>query len=119
MTYKVTAKLEPGLHIYAVAKPDENREGPIPTTFDFFDPAGLKIAGDWKPDHEPEARPEPAFNNQIIEFFENEVTWSITSDHPRRRHRRQADAPVPGGLPDLQRPLVLPAGTAGPCPRSR
>ena len=77
MTYKVTAKLEPGLHIYAVAKPDENREGPIPTTFDFFDTAGLKIAGSWKPDREPEARPEPAFNNQIIEFFENEVTWSI------------------------------------------
>jgi thiol:disulfide interchange protein DsbD len=82
VTYKVRAVLEPGLHIYAVARDNAEHDGPIPTTFDFFDPAGLKVAGTWKPDHEPEARPEPAFNNQIIEFFEHEVTWSITLSVP-------------------------------------
>ena len=53
VTYKVTAKLEPGLHIYAYAKSDAIADGPIPTTFDFFDTAGLAIEGDWKPDREP------------------------------------------------------------------
>lgn len=82
VTYKVKTTLDPGLHIYAVAQDDVEHEGPIPTTFDFFDPAGLKITGTWKPDREPEARPEPAFNNQIFEFFENEVAWSITLTVP-------------------------------------
>jgi thiol:disulfide interchange protein DsbD len=82
VTYKVLARLEPGLHIYATAKEGEPREGPIPTTFDFFDPAGLSIQGPWKSDHPPEAKAEPAFNNQLIEFFEHEVTWSIALEVP-------------------------------------
>lgn len=82
VTYKVTSKLDPGLHIYAVAKSDEVADGPIPTTFDFFDTAGLAIEGDWKPDREPIARPEPAFDNKVIEFFESEVTWSVTLKVP-------------------------------------
>ena len=82
VVYKVTARLEPGLHIYAVAKEDDSQPGPIPTTFDFFDPGGLKVSGEWKPDHAAEARPEPAFDNQLIEFFENEVTWSTTLSIP-------------------------------------
>src|SRR5208337_2526052 len=82
VVYKVTARLEPGLHIYAVANKDDNQPGPIPTTFDFFDPGGLKVSEEWKPDHAAEAKPEPAFDNQIIEFFENEVTWSTTLSVP-------------------------------------
>ncbi|WP_165219425.1 protein-disulfide reductase DsbD family protein [Aquisphaera insulae] len=82
VTYKVRAKLEPGLHIYAVAKDGETSDGPVPTTFDFFDPAGLKPSGTWKPDQAPQARPEPAFENKIIEFFEDAVTWSTTLTVP-------------------------------------
>ncbi len=82
VVYKVTARLEPGLHIYAVGKEDDSQPGPIPTTFDFFDPGGLKFTGEWKPDHAAEARAEPAFNNQIIQFFENEVAWSTTLSIP-------------------------------------
>ncbi|MFO0890214.1 MAG: protein-disulfide reductase DsbD family protein [Isosphaeraceae bacterium] len=82
VTYKVTAKLDPGLHIYAYAKKKSDQPGPIPTTFDFFDPADFKIQGDWKADREPVARPEPAFDNQVVEFFENEVAWTITIQVP-------------------------------------
>ena len=85
VVYKVTAKLEPGLHIYAVGKEDEGKPGPIPTTFDFFDHADFKMTGDWKPDREPEAKPEPAFDNQVIQYFENEVTWNITLKRPGKR----------------------------------
>jgi thiol:disulfide interchange protein DsbD len=82
VTYKVSVKLEPGLHIYAVGKENEEPAGPIPTTFDFFGKAGLKPRGSWTADRQPEARPEPAFDNKIIEFFENEVVWSIQFDVP-------------------------------------
>ncbi len=82
VVYKVTARLEPGLHIYAVAKTGDRQPGPIPTTFDFFDPGGLVVSGEWKPDRAAEAKPEPAFDNQIIEFFENEVTWSTMLSVP-------------------------------------
>jgi thiol:disulfide interchange protein DsbD len=86
VTYEVTAKLNPGLHIYAVAKSDAIADGPIPTTFDFFDTAGLAVEGDWKPDRDSIARPEPAFGNKIVEFFEGEVSWSLALKVP-------ADAP--------------------------
>ncbi len=82
VTYKIAVRLEPGLHIYAVGKENQSQPGPIPTTFDFFDPAGLKVSGEWKPDHPPEAKPEPAFDNQVIEYFENEVAWSTTLTIP-------------------------------------
>ena len=45
VTFKVTAKLDPGTHIYKYSKTVKG--GPINTTFDFFDTAGLKIEGDW------------------------------------------------------------------------
>jgi thiol:disulfide interchange protein DsbD len=129
VAYKVTAKLEPGLHIYAVAKEDENVQGPIPTTFDFFDSAGFEIAGEWKPDRDPEARPEPAFGNQIIQFFENEVTWSLTLKAPqnttpgKKTLRCQAGYQIcndrscypPGRwtLPDVSIDVVTPENGAG------
>jgi thiol:disulfide interchange protein DsbD len=128
VTYKVKASLEPGLHIYAVAREGEKREGPIPTTFDFFDPAGLKLGAAWKSDHAPEARPEPAFNNQIVEFFEDEVTWSIPLTAPadaapgKRTLRCQAGYQVcndrscfpPGQwtLPDVTLTVLAGAGKA-------
>lgn len=76
VTYKVTAKLKPGYHIYAYSKkPIEN--GPLPTNFDFFDPGGLTISGDWKPSKQPIEHPEPAFDNLVVKYYEDEVTWSI------------------------------------------
>ena len=82
VAYKVTARLEPGLHIYAVNSGSNDQQGPVPTTFDFFDPGGLKVSKVWKPDRAPEVKAEPAFNDQLIEFFENEVTWSTTLEIP-------------------------------------
>ena len=76
VTYRVTAQLDPGWHIYKYAKvqPDE---GPRSTTFDFFDTAGLKVVGDWTASRPPIQKPEPAFNNMVLEYYEDEVDWSI------------------------------------------
>ena len=76
VTYKVTASLDPGYHIYDYAK-EQPDQGPSVTQFDFFDTAGLTLAGDWTSDHAPEVKPDPAFDNMPIAFFENAVTWSI------------------------------------------
>ena len=116
--YKVTARLEPGLHIYAVAKEDDSQPGPIPTTFDFFDPGGLKVSGEWKPDHAAEARPEPAFDNQIIEFFENEVTWSTTLSIPADAAPGKRTLRCQAGYQVCNDRSCFPPG-AGPLPTSR
>jgi thiol:disulfide interchange protein DsbD len=77
VTYQVTAKLEPGWHIYTYAKNQVN-DGPRNTTFDFFDTAGLKPVGDWTASKPPIREKEPAFPNlPFLEFYEDEVTWSL------------------------------------------
>ena len=76
VSLKVTAKLSPGWHIYTQAKTQEG-DGPRKTIFDLFDTGGLEVAGDWKASRKPESKAEPAFDNQVFEYFEDEVTWSI------------------------------------------
>ena len=76
VTFKVTAKLDPGTHIYGYSK--TQGPGPIRTSFDFFDPAGLKIEGDWIASKEVEKHKDPNFNDlDFVEYHEDEVTWSI------------------------------------------
>jgi thiol:disulfide interchange protein DsbD len=76
VTYRVTAKLDPGWHIfdYSARQPPTD---PRSTLFDFFDTAGLKVAGVWTPDTAPQVKPEPGFDNLLASFFEGEVTWSL------------------------------------------
>lgn len=82
LTFSVEAKLEPGWHIYKYDKVPFGT-GPRNTTFDLFDTGGLETKGGWKASKEPFSKPEPAFANQVLEFFEDEVTWSITLVVPK------------------------------------
>lgn len=76
--YTVALKLDPGLHVYNVEKPGANPNGPVPTSFDLFDAGGLVAGATWTPAHEPVAKPEPAFGeNVIVEFFEEEAAWTV------------------------------------------
>ncbi|GAC1473123.1 MAG: hypothetical protein NVSMB9_21210 [Isosphaeraceae bacterium] len=79
--FQVTAKLKPGWHIYDYSKvqPDE---GPRVTELDLFESAGLLQAGEWKADRAPHVAAESAFNNQLVSYFENEVTWSLALKIP-------------------------------------
>jgi thiol:disulfide interchange protein len=77
VTYKVTAKVDEPWHIYKYSKKPSD-DGPKYTEFDFFDPAGLKLEGDWSPSTEPIKKKEPAFPDiPFLEYHEEEVTWSI------------------------------------------
>jgi thiol:disulfide interchange protein DsbD len=81
VTYKVSASVLPPWHIYAHAK-SQPEMGPRNTQFDLFDSAGLKVDGDWIPSKPPLSKPEPAFNNQTVEFYDDDVTWSIALTIP-------------------------------------
>jgi thiol:disulfide interchange protein DsbD len=77
VTYKVTAKLNPGYHIYKYSK-EKGGPGPVSTSFDFFDTGGLKIEGDWSPSKDPEKHKDPNFPEvEVVEFHDAEVTWSV------------------------------------------
>ena len=74
VTYKVTARLNPGWHIFQYVK---NPDGPGPTWFDFFDPAGLEPFGEWTASKEAH-KPDPASKvAPPLDYFEDEVTWSV------------------------------------------
>jgi thiol:disulfide interchange protein DsbD len=76
--YQVTAKLEPSWHIYAYA-PEQPETGPRSTQFDFFDTAGLKPKGGWTASKGPIRKKDEAFPERgLLEYFEDEVTWSIS-----------------------------------------
>ncbi len=79
--FQVHAKLQPGWHIYTQAEKQEG-DGPRNTMFDLFDPGGLETSGGWSPSKEPEAKAEPAFDNKVFKFFEDEVVWSISLKVP-------------------------------------
>ena len=84
VTYKVTAKIEAPWHIYKYSKTQQDN-GPKYTEFDFFDPADLKILGDWSPSLSPIKKKEPAFPDlPYLEFHEDEVTWSIKLQVPAK-----------------------------------
>ena len=78
VTLKVTAKLDPGYHIYKYSKtPMKPGEGPSYTSFDLFDPAGLEAQGDWSASKEPIQHKEEVWPNlPFVEYYEDEVTWS-------------------------------------------
>jgi len=76
VTFKVTAKLDPGYHIYKYSNVEGT--GPVNTSFDFFDRAGLKVEGDWVASKEPEKHKDPNFADlDVVEYHEDEVAWSI------------------------------------------
>ena len=76
MTFKVTAKLDAGFHIYKYSK--EQGGGPVPTSFDFFGRAGLEVEGEWTASREAEKHKDPNFPDvDSVEYYEDEVTWSI------------------------------------------
>ena len=77
IAYKVSARLQPGYHIYIYSKED-NEVGPKNTRFDLFDPAGLMIEGDWAASKIAITKKEPAFPElESVSFYEGEVTWSV------------------------------------------
>ena len=127
VTFKVTAKLDSGFHIYKYSK--EQGEGPVPTSFDFFDRAGLETEGEWTASRDPEKHKDPNFPDLAsVEYYEDEVTWSIKVKIPaataagKKTLRCQArymicDAKtcsVPGRwtLPDVE--LTVTTGDAAP-----
>ncbi len=79
VTLKVTAKIDSSYHIYQYTKtPTTGSDSPIYTSFDLFDTGGLEVVGDWTASKEPIHHDDPNFPKMpFVEYFEDEVTWSI------------------------------------------
>ncbi len=79
---KVTAKVNHPWHIYKYSKV-QPANGPKLTSFDLFDPAGLAPKGEWTPSKPPIKKKDSAFKNlEFLEFYEDEVTWSLPLEVP-------------------------------------
>ncbi len=132
VTYRVKAKLAAPWHIYRYSKV-QSEDGPRLTQFDLFDPAGLKTEGEWTASRAPIRKKEAAFPTlSYLEYFEDEVTWSIklkvpAGTTPGKKHLRcqagymicsDQNCSFPGQwtLPDAEL-TILPASGAG-APRS-
>ena len=75
VTYTVDVTIAKGWHIYAVVDKQPG-SGPQGTEFDFFNPAGLTVAGDWAAAPAPIAKVEPAFDNQKFSSHSGKVSFS-------------------------------------------
>ena len=77
-TYNVKVRLDDGWRIFSYS-PEQPKEGdPFFTSFDFFDTGGFEIASDWHASKPAIAKHLPDFpDRQTVEFYEDEVTWSI------------------------------------------
>jgi thiol:disulfide interchange protein DsbD len=81
VTFKVTAKLNPGYHIYKYST--KQGPGPTNTSFDFFDTAGLKKKSDWVAEKPPQKHKDPYFTElEFVEYHEDDATWNIKLDVP-------------------------------------
>ena len=79
---EITAKLDPGYHIWAWDRVQQD-EGPRNTSFDVFNTAGLKLAGDWSASTDPSRKHDPAFPTvKEVLYFEDQVTWSHDLEIP-------------------------------------
>ena len=91
VTYTVETTVDEGWHVYAFAKKQPDG-GPRSTQFDFFDPAGLTLSGDWKADQPPIKRKETAFPDlDSVEFYEGKVSWSVQLKVPADAKPGKAD----------------------------
>jgi len=69
----ITAKLQPGWHIYSTT---QARGGPLPTVIDVPSSADYEVTGAFVADRDAHVHEDPAFPGISVEEFEREVTWS-------------------------------------------
>lgn len=82
VTFTITAKLQPGWHLYKLTKKQPDT-GPRQTELDLFNTSGLKPVGDWKPSKELIKKKEAAFPElEFVESYEGEVSFSIALEVP-------------------------------------
>lgn len=81
--FTATAQLQPGWHLYKVAKVPQTDSGPRQTEFDLFQTGGLVVKGDWTPSKDLIRKKEPAFPElEFVEFYSDEVSFSISLEVP-------------------------------------
>lgn len=82
VTFTVTAKLQPGWHLYKLTK-KQPESGPRQTEFDLFNTAGLKPSGEWKASKELIKKKESAFPElEFVEFYDDTISFATVLEVP-------------------------------------
>lgn len=68
----VTAKIAPGWHIYSITQAPK---GPTPSQIKVDPSDEYEVAGPFQASPEPERKPEPIFDNLVVETHHGTVTW--------------------------------------------
>ncbi|MBN1591293.1 MAG: thioredoxin family protein [Pirellulales bacterium] len=97
----VTARLEPGWHIYSIT---QGPGGPIKTQIKLKLPPGVRQTGPFQANPAPKKEKEPAFDNLLVETHEETVTW-------------RAPLAIEAGV-DLKKLTIAGAVYAQPCSTS-
>ena len=85
MTFKVTAKLDPGFHIYKYTK-EADRVRSTPPSTSSTPPASRSRETGFPPRTRQAQGPQfPEL--EFVEYYEDEVTWTIKLGFPRGRSR--------------------------------
>ena len=84
-TYNIKFNLDDGWRIFSTAPEPAPKDGPIFTSFDFFDPAGFEVVGGWQASRPPSLARPSSISSQwaTVESYEEEVTWTIRLKVPR------------------------------------
>jgi len=72
-TLQVSAEVQPSWHVFSVT---QRPGGPIKTTLQLGENAGVKLAGEFQPDAAPHSKAEPLFEGLTVESHEQRVVWS-------------------------------------------
>lgn len=73
VTLTVSATMQPEWHVYSLT---QAAGGPTPTKITVTGPAGVKLAGEFKPDVAPKKSTYDVWPGLIIEEHDNQVKWS-------------------------------------------
>ena len=68
----VTATMKSGWHIYSIT---QGKGGPVPSKITLAPSAAYRLLGAFSVSPLPKSKPEPAFNNLIVESHYDTVTW--------------------------------------------
>ena len=82
-TYNIKVGLDDSRRIFPHSPVQPPGGGPFLAKFDFFDTGGSEVVSDWHASMPANVKHDPAFpDQQMIEFFEEEITSSIRPKVP-------------------------------------
>ncbi len=106
----ITARMQPGWHIYSITQPPK---GPMASKITVAPSTAYRLAGEFRAVPEPEKKPAPEYNGLIVESHHEKVVWEapleLTSDISAKQLRIEGSVRVqPCNANGCMMPVTLP-----------